>query len=147
MWIHSLLGVSNLLGVPALIAAVNHSKWIDFVVVSSVMSASTLMHLTENKHDLSSPYLKQWSRLFLNLDRVAAIGATLYFGYQIVIVFPGWCWLVRMSVPMVVGTICVILGERKTTSVTWNRICYPILHLIWHYTVYFTMWILINSLV
>ena len=84
--------------------------------------------------------------IMLNVDRVVAILASLYFVIPtmgILIHFPKtWRYIFSPYVfpAFGVGLLCMMLGEIKTSSPVWNHMAYPFLHLVWHSSIYYCMY-------
>ena len=134
---HYLLTASNLLGIPALLKA-------DFpynVLVGSIMLGSTLMHISETKHNLEPPILKNYSYALLNVDRALALSAGAVFAWKFFQMEKN----VQLQVLIIggIGAICMLLGEIKTEDKTFNNVLYPLLHTIWHSSVYACAYLLV----
>ena len=131
MWVHNVLAVSNAMGLLALYEC-NH--WLDRLVVAAVMTASTLMHISETKGGLDpGAFWQPYSARLLNIDRAVAVAATLY-GVWLEWPIGGGIrheYMLRLA-RMAVGT--TILGEMANH--TQRRAIYVCLHVIWHTLVY-----------
>lgn len=136
-WIHLVLASSNVWGLGAFFIAWRTTR-IGAIVVLLVMVASTLMHLSETKHGLNpGSFWMPWSHVLLNVDRVCAVLAFLYFLHM------GWqCrntyGLKEQIMLFAIAGAFNVMGEQTT----WLPL-YVISHLLWHGLVYLEMWILL----
>lgn len=128
--VHLLLSASNILGLPALAKS---SSVVGRCVTVFAMSASVWMHISETKHKLNpgNDALTRCSSIFLNIDRLAAIIAAIYFSHRWYI---QGCDMVPVVV-MCIGTVCSFIGEQ-----TNNLNVYVPLHIVWHACAYYCMW-------
>lgn len=135
---HYILAASNILGLPALIRA---CTWTDKALVFSIMAASTLMHISETKHELDPPILKDWSYALLNVDRGVALTAGMIFAWKFFQIH--YNRQVQVLAVGFLGALCMLLGEIKTSNPTYNNLVYPSLHTIWHASVYYCAYLLV----
>lgn len=135
--VNLIVSVSNLIGLIPFIKVCNRkkppkwkqdnrSKWIEVPLIGSTILASTLMHLTETKHNLPGLFLQKYSNHFLWLDRITAISSGAYLCYRL---YKKRKLLnLQLVSKAVVGLTCVILSETVVT----NPIAFMILHSLWH---------------
>lgn len=127
-WVHIYLAATNLFG---LIPFFGTRNMLDKCVVAATVFASSAMHISETKHSLlPHPYIANKAELFLNMDRGAGIVCTLLY-------FPRW-WMSgtwNQAAIFLFGLAASGLGE-----VTTNVPAYCILHTIWHFCAYVTMY-------
>jgi hypothetical protein len=102
-------------------------------------TASCLMHITETKHGLRPRYLKEYSNLFLNIDRVFGVLVFLYFT-RLALQQP-INTLIPILVRFVIGAISSFIGE-VTTDLYW----YLALHTVWHYCAFTAVGCVVNLL-
>jgi hypothetical protein len=128
MWIHNVLVLSHIFGIPSLVCAYK-SNLLDFIVILIILTNSILMHISETKHRLvpMNKFLKNWSNVFLNFDRCSALFGSLYFLYFLI-----WPKLnLNMIMLIIIAFINLIIGEN-----TQNNMLYVITHIIWHMIVF-----------
>jgi hypothetical protein len=94
--------------------------------------ASVMMHVTETKHNLIPPFLREYSNIFLNADRTAALAVALYGGYLTYNAYSSGTLTLALFRPILlkfaVGTIALGIGE-----IASNLVVYNVFHTIWHY--------------
>lgn len=137
MIIHLTLVFSNLLGLLPLTRAYYKSSIIDVVLIPIVMGFSFLMHISETKHRLNPYFLKNFSQLLLNMDRIMSYTCGSYYTYRFIL-------LDRSNQEIILpvfllGAVCSRIGEMKFDSLVFNYFYYPILHSIWHFSIYFSL--------
>ena len=134
MLINLILASSNLLGVPVVVKFYFYNKFLSATIVSTVICASTLMHLTESKHDLKPTVFTKYSNWFLNLDRLI----TITVGYYTVNKFLLLARSKQLALlpDIITAFIAMMVGEIKTNNSYHNNIIYPLLHCYWHVQVY-----------
>jgi hypothetical protein len=124
-WVNYLLAISNLIGVPAFLASQTPA---DRLMVGTIMLGSTLMHLSERKHQLPGvKYLDPYHGALLNFDRLMSLVGGLYFIPRV--------W--RDPWSLVIGAIGITalrVGEYLTTPSP-----FVYLHLVWHAAVYMVL--------
>lgn len=96
------------------------------ILLFSSFIASCLMHITETKHGLRPHYLKEYTNLFLNIDRVIAL--LVFFHFTRLALQQPINVLIPILVRFVIGGASSIIGE-VTTDLYW----YLALHTVWHY--------------
>jgi hypothetical protein len=134
LWPNAIVAVSNVLGIPTLLTSPSKSHQL---VTTLVMLASTLMHLSETKHNLIGfRPLNRWSAFFLNLDRVAAIFALLYLVFNVS--FGDWLPVLSVGV---FGVVMSALSEWVEGGYIW----FTITHCLWHCSVYYILYVLGNQ--
>lgn len=109
--------------------ALRKSNYIAAGLTCSSMLASILMHATETKHELIPPIGGQYSKYFLNIDRLMALILVSYAVYHASKIPPPL--LILPGLKLITGAICLRLGE-----ITPNLHLYTLLHTIWHYCAY-----------
>ncbi len=136
MYPQLILTVSNLIGIIPLMVATNP---IDQIVISAVMFASMLMHVSELKHYYTDSLYEEWSDVYLWIDRVVAVVAALWFLPQLIAHRYGlgilWWFLL--------GLVFSIYGELRTRSWFHNYVMYPACHTVWHVIVYGCMLVIV----
>ena len=149
MWVHTVLALTNIIAVLPIRAALHSTKHpyrIAFIVCGAMMS-SIGMHLAETKHDLNpGPYLKPWSLVLLNCDRLFSILAgVMGVSLWILIWIKTRVWMVEPLWVMGIACMCSAIGEY-----TNNLKLYVTLHTIWHFCAYVSLFLVIrkcNSLI
>lgn len=150
MWVHNLLAVSNLLGLPAVILLLGKEKYFAACLVGTVIAASILMHLSETKHNLSpAPWLVPWSSLLLNLDRAAAAMNVVYWGsvwvqHRRVFGYVMLYWFIA-------GALLAAIGEWKSYGPRGELYQQPLMvylpcHFLWHSIVYYNLYVVASLL-
>ena len=112
---------SNVFGVLALVRFLLQSAYLNALATVVIMIASTLMHLSEQKHKL--PGEIPFPQLFLNLDRAVSIAGIVWFGYQATI-------SLALALEAIVGLCILAYSERQPGPE------YALTHVIWHAIVY-----------
>lgn len=129
-----ILAFSNFLVFAPLIIAFRKIQIDDIIFLILISVSSFLMHLSETKHHLSPPHWRQYSNLFLNLDRMITIIAGVYYFCRLWY-FPSdlrsTCFIIFS-----IGATCLGIGEIKTSDKFFNRTVYPCLHVTWHFCIY-----------
>ena len=125
---------SNIFGLPVILAA---TIFQDQLLVSMVVLASVLMHLSERKHDLPGVHpFSRWNSAFLNLDRVVAV-----------LVFVA-C-LNRITLDLVTKNISVILVGIASVIISETVEVCPVFfsawHILWHACVYRMLYVLVSQ--
>lgn len=130
MAVNWLIASSNLFGAVPLSHTIRDKKFIESLLLGGLMAVSSLMHISETKHQLVPPLFQNYSSLFLNIDRgLSYIIPILY--YKKIYNNLSNIWPLGL-----IGIVCLGIGEIKTKNFNFNRIIYPILHIIWHFCVY-----------
>lgn len=120
------IAFSNIMGIPILSYVDN---WSDYCLVLVAIVCSTLMHLSERKHQLPGIFpFNEYSTLFLNLDRCFAIFVGGYLIYTRTI---RWYSLVAF----LLGLMCMLKSERFSP----RQIEFGIYHITWHFFAYVTI--------
>lgn len=136
--IQVVLAASNLLGLFSLKKSKDEGT---FLMVVAVMLASCFMHLSETKHGLEplAPFRAADSSLFLNLDRLVAVVAAMWFGTLLFGEVKAGNMtddkFVSMLIVGLLGFMCMLVGELLS-----NQTLYMLLHLVWHASVYSIMY-------
>jgi len=141
LWVNYLLGVSNVVGILALISFIEHNSiyWVtNASITMGIIIASALMHLSETKHQLIGvfPY-NSYSNEFLWLDRFLAIGGCIWFSYYLLIIWtpPMIFWYEALF-----GLVLVIISEQMKSHY------FIIPHIIWHFIIYHLLWRIANKI-
>lgn len=116
---------TNLFAIPALLT-LYRKDMIGFSLLLSSFIASCLMHITETKHDLKPFILKDYSNIFLNIDRVLShlmVAYTLYLVRNVPLHN-----LMCPAIKFAISGIALGIGE-----LTNDLVLYNILHTGWHY--------------
>jgi len=122
---------SNIFGIIPCISLFNTKRYGGTVLVASACLASVFMHLTETKHGLKGLFLKEYSNMFLNIDRVLAIMTGLY-GLWLFYNNPRKN-IYQLAFPLI-GAISSFVGEQTT-----NLPLYTFTHCIWHALAYYSL--------
>lgn len=141
MYSSLILALSNLFGIPCLHKAQEKNESCSLAIIYAIIFSSTLMHLTESKHNYRPVIFASSSTMFLNIDRVVAIIGLVYF-------FPIYWKADRkterlINILAIFGLSSLYLGEQKSQDLFFNTYIYPFLHLIWHGCVYTGIYYLI----
>lgn len=130
-----ILALSNIVG----FADFHELHLLQKIHVLIIISASTLMHLSETKHGLPGIYpFNQYSQLFLDIDRVVAIASFIYF-LQIFICKYSEGSINNGDILLIsTGFLCLTISELNITP----QILFIILHTIWHFIAYSFMYYL-----
>lgn len=103
----------------------------------AIVIASTLMHLSDRKHNLPGvPFLNKYSKLLLNLDRLTALSGAVYVGFNLYHrIMNG-----NVSSNMIIDSICglgsLFLSENYNLFYSHSKtkiIFHMMTHIIWHY--------------
>lgn len=133
--INALVAASNVFGLLPIVAGFERDQW-HGLLMTAVVVASVLMHLSETKHGLPGLVWARHSWLFLQIDRATAL---LAGGYGL------WLFLKRPShgvaVAAAVGLAFMALSEHGTTSQGW----FALWHSLWHTIAYGLLWYLIRN--
>lgn len=129
-YINFLVALSNVFGLIPVFYMIDKDIFIS-ILMFTMTTASTLMHLSETKHGLKGIYpFNIWSKQFLNLDR----GLSYVCGFVVLILScSAWSivpyWLIFYGV---VGLICGFISER----IDLGQIGFMIFHIVWHFIAY-----------
>jgi len=122
---------SNIFGAMTVYSLYRTKRYGGDILVASAYLASVFMHATETKHNLNGLFLKQYSNIFLNIDRVLAIMTGLY-----------GLWLfynnptknISQIIFPLIGALSSFIGEQ-----TMNLPLYTFTHCIWHALAYYSL--------
>lgn len=126
-----LVAASNLFALPTVIAMLDHP--LQMLLVNLVMTASTLMHLSERKHGLPGIYpFNEYSRFFLWCDRLLAYAAVAFF---LSLVYQHWAssYVKWVTAYAIVG---LAFGLYSETLAGNNHLLFCITHIAWHFIAY-----------
>jgi len=108
----------------------------DKSIVLLAMIASTLMHLSEQKHNLPGIFpFNKYTWYFLQFDRFVSYALSIYVFYR-------WTFsrnLFSLTVGLF-GICCNIISER---SYVHNWVWFTIWHSVWHFCAFFTMYLIL----
>lgn len=127
----SLVTSSNVFGVLPVYSLIKTQRYYGALLTSSAVIASIFMHATETKHNLPGLLLKEYSNLFLNIDRVIAYATGLYGLYLF------WTNPIKKTQQIItpfIGAVSCAIGES-----TNNLPMYTFFHIIWHVLAYYSI--------
>lgn len=98
-----------------------------------IIFCSSLMHLSETKHNLPGIYpFNKYSQFFLNLDRIVAISAIYYCMYKYISIFK--CNDILINA--IVGISSLYISENRVK----NQLLFAFFHSIWHIQAYYILY-------
>lgn len=118
---------TNVFALLPAITAYRRQMYKTSLLLSTSFVASSLMHITETKHDLIPFFLKDWSSVFLNLDRGIALLVFLTSSF-ILVERANKLPYKTILAKGCIGLLCLGLGE-----ITKSLPLYTALHTLWHY--------------
>ena len=119
---------SNIFGIIPISSLISTKRYYGACLVTSAVLASIFMHATETKHKLPGLFLAQYSKTFLNIDRVIAY-ITGFYGLYLFYTNPNKT--ITQAVLSIIGGIASIIGE-----CTENLPLYCACHILWHCSAY-----------
>jgi hypothetical protein len=131
--VHYWLAFSNIIAIYPFICHTKQYGLFSFgnLLILLAGLSSVLMHMSETKHNLEpGPVWRKWSQYFLNLDRVSAVSASIYF----TLLWQQNNYPIISVLLLIKGLIASGIGE-----MTNNQIIYLICHTIWHIDAYVGM--------
>lgn len=134
--VNLLVTLSNLAGLLPIYAALKKEDLFGLIIMTVTVMASIMMHLSETKHSLPGLLFVSHSDLFLNIDRITAILASLYGVY---LFFKNQ----KVSVLMLTSTglIFMFISENMCKS----KYSFAFFHSIWHILAYISLYLLIKN--
>ena len=130
--VNLLVAWSNIYGIPVLAMTIIEPSmplWTVFMMAFMV-SASTLMHLSEVKHGLPGIYpFNMYSTLFLWGDRISAFVCASVISY-IIITNQNWGLLMFASSGLLLGGLSELASD---------KILFMCLHIVWHFVAYISL--------
>ena len=134
-----ILFLSNLAIIPSLIKSWNRNSPWEFLLLLLLGSASTLMHLSEQKHHLQG-FFPKWSQKFLWLDRIFSGGTGIYLFWKAYLLSEAGreSFLLEQIGKSWLGLIFLFWGEQ-----TSDQLIYLGTHLSWHFFAYSIVYSLI----
>lgn len=112
-----ILSLSNLMAIPCLIKTTNSNHQL---MIYGIMFSSSLMHLTESKHQLQPLIFPQYSNLFLWIDRIVAILGIVYFAP--ILFTKNIKTIQKIGILGGVGLLASFLGEQKSNNWYYNYV-------------------------
>jgi hypothetical protein len=123
-----ILSLSNIAGIFPLYASIKKRNYVISALTGTIMVASTLMHISETKHQLIGIHpFNKISSILNNIDRIISYPTGIYFIYLSYRTKQPLSWWIEGAI----GIIFVRVGEYITTPYY-----YVPLHLVWHFIVY-----------
>lgn len=127
--VNGVMALTNIFALPAIYTI--HTSPIQNWIAIMVMISSTLMHLSERKHNLPGIYpFNVKSQLWLNLDRIVSIIGVLYMTYKNLYVVNYW-------IAGTIGLMSLFVSEFFSEGV----IIYVFFHVYWHIIVYYILFV------
>ena len=147
MWVHTILTLSHILALPGIYLSYNTryytQDYVDLFVKLIITLNSILMHISETKHQLKPDFifLKEWSNIFLNMDRLSAVLGFMYFFYFRFYPYVMDWGFYNLRSEFSVYHFFSILPFLLIGEYTNNLYIYVICHIVWH-TVFlqFLLW-------
>lgn len=134
MYLNLLVASSNLYGLK-----IFHLKLSTYqkILISSMILASSLMHLSEVKHNLPGIYpFSKYSNEFLWYDRIMAFTCIIYGGYQLKLNHIKF-FNKKFLIKTLFGFSCLAISENVGSI---GQIGFAISHITWHLLAYDLMY-------
>lgn len=114
---------------------ISKKDYLGATLCSCSFVSSVLMHISEKKHGLPGVFFKEYSNVFLNVDRFFAVLLAFYGAYNFLQKTNKEKKLsIKPIIAFGIGSIASFIGEKTT-----NLILYTILHTVWHTLSYGTL--------
>ena len=131
-----LLTLSNTIALLPLISLYYHNRYFGSFLLSMILVAAILKHGSERKLKLPGLYLTRYARLFLRIYRFFAF---VTFSYAIYLLLTNPNFKLQYIIMPAIGFIFLFKSE-----ITYYRSQYILYHLIWHFIVYTSIYIIIH---
>ena len=123
--INLILAASNLYGLKPMYKSLVFGRYWEALFISTAMLASTLMHISETKHDLPGMFLVEYSYQLLWFDRIVAYSSALYLLNRFHLISN--CLLFKILIALFINLV---------SEMSKNQITFMIYHLVWHLMAY-----------
>lgn len=124
--------ITNIFALIPIANLYNKNRILGCLLLLCSFIASCLMHMSETKHNIHPPIMQEYSNLFLNIDRVFAIGVFLYTGFLVSIIITkdsrSFNTVLYIASRFSIGLVASAIGES-----TSDLSLYLFFHTLWHY--------------